>query len=142
MLKVIQWATGAVGRHAVAAIHDHPDMELVGARVYSSDKVGCDVGELCGIGPIGVVATADRDEILALDADGVVYAAQGEMDPMGALDDICLLLESGKNVVSTAVTALDLSQERGSPVRGSARGGVPGRRHLVPWHGHRARLGR
>ena len=28
------------------------------------------------------------------------------MNPMGALDDICLLLASGKNVVSTAVTAL------------------------------------
>ncbi len=104
--RVIQWATGAVGRHAVAAIHDHPEMELVGARVYSADKAGRDVGELCGIGPTGILATADRDEILGLDADCVIYAAQGEMDPLGALDDICLLLASGKNVVSTAVTAL------------------------------------
>jgi 2,4-diaminopentanoate dehydrogenase len=31
---------------------------------------------------------------------------QGEMNPMGALDDICRLLASGKNVVSTAVTGL------------------------------------
>jgi 2,4-diaminopentanoate dehydrogenase len=42
---------------------------------------------------------------VALDADCVVYTPQGEMDPMGALDDICRLLASGKNVVSTAVTA-------------------------------------
>ena len=27
---MVQWATGNVGRHAVAAIHDHPDPELVG----------------------------------------------------------------------------------------------------------------
>jgi 2,4-diaminopentanoate dehydrogenase len=105
MLRVVQWATGAVGRHAVAAIHDHPELELVGALVYSSDKAGCDVGEICGIGPVGIIATADQAEILALDADCVVHAPQGEMDPVGALDDICGLLASGKNVVSTAVTA-------------------------------------
>jgi hypothetical protein len=106
MLKVVQWATGAVGRHAVAAIADHPDLELVGALVYSDDKAGRDVGDVCGIGPIGVIATKDRDEILALDADCVLYMAQGEMNPMAAIDDICALLASGKNVVSTAVTSL------------------------------------
>jgi len=50
MLRVVQWATGAVGRHAVAAIHDHPDLELVGALVYSDSKAGRDVGEICGVG--------------------------------------------------------------------------------------------
>jgi hypothetical protein len=103
---VIQWATGVVGRHAVAAIAAHPALELVGARVYSGDKAGRDVGELCGIGPIGVVATTSTDEVLALEADCVLYAAQGEMDPMCAVDDVCRLLASGKNVVSTAVTGL------------------------------------
>jgi hypothetical protein len=106
MLRVVQWATGAVGRHAVAAMADHPDLEVMGALVYSDGKAGRDVGELCGIGPIGVTATKDRDEILALDADCVLYMAQGEMDPAGALDDICALLASGKNVISTAVTSL------------------------------------
>src|SRR5689334_18635174 len=62
MLRVVQWATGAVGRHAVAAMADHPDLEVVGALVYSDGKAGRDVGELCGIGPIGVTATKDRDE--------------------------------------------------------------------------------
>jgi hypothetical protein len=84
----------------------HPDLDVAGAYVYNDDKAGRDVGELCGIGPIGVTATRDRDQILALDADCVLYMAQGEMDPMGALDDICALLASGKNVISTAVTAL------------------------------------
>jgi hypothetical protein len=106
MLRVIQWATGSVGRHAVAAIHDHPGLELVGALVYSDAKAGRDVGDICGIGPIGVTATTDPAEIVALDADCVLYMPQGEMNPMGALDDICRLLASGKNVVSTAVTGL------------------------------------
>lgn len=104
-LRVIQWATGNVGRHAVAAVHDHPDLELVGARVYSDAKAGRDVGEICGIGEIGVTATNDVDEIIALDADCVLYMAQGDWNPPVALDDVCRLLASGKNVVSTAVTA-------------------------------------
>ncbi|MCP9276865.1 NAD(P)H-dependent amine dehydrogenase family protein [Mycolicibacterium arenosum] len=106
MLRVVQWATGTVGRHAVAAVAEHPDLELVGAYVYHPDKVGRDIGDLCGVGPLGVTATAERTDIEALDADCVLYMPQGEMNPMGALDDICALLQSGKNVVSTAVTAL------------------------------------
>jgi hypothetical protein len=106
MLRVIQWATGTVGRHAVAAVHRQPGMEVVGALVYGADKDGRDVGEICGIGEIGVTATRDRDEIMTLAADCVLYMPQGEMNPMGAVDDICALLASGKNVVSTAVTAL------------------------------------
>jgi hypothetical protein len=105
-LRVIQWATGVVGRHAVAALASHPELELVGARVYDERKAGRDVGELCGIGPLGVRATSSSDEVLALDADCVLYAARGELDPPRAIDDICRLLASGKNVVSTAVTGL------------------------------------
>ena len=116
MLRVIQWATGSVGRHAIAAVHEHPDLELVGALVYSDAKAGRDVGELCGIGPIGVTATKDPDEILAIDADCVLYMPQGEMNSMGALDDICRLLASGKNVVSTAVTGLIYPRSLGDKV--------------------------
>jgi hypothetical protein len=104
-LRVIQWGTGNVGKHAVAAVHEHADLELVGALVYSDDKAGRDVGEIVGIDPIGVIATKDVDEILALDADCVLYHAQGDWNPPAALDDICRILASGKNVVSTAVTA-------------------------------------
>lgn len=106
MLRVIQWATGSVGKHAVAAVHAHRDLELVGALVYSEAKAGRDVGEISGIGDIGVATTDDPDEIVALNADCVLYMPQGEMNPMGAVDDICRLLASGKNVVSTAVTGL------------------------------------
>jgi hypothetical protein len=118
MLRVIQWATGSVGRHAVAAVQQHPDLELVGALVYSDAKEGRDVGEVCGIDPVGVTATKDPDDIVALDADCVLYMPQGEMNPMGALDDICRLLASGKNVVSTAVTGLIYPRSFGDKVVG------------------------
>lgn len=106
MLNVIQWATGNVGREAVAAVHRHDDLTLVGALVYDEAKAGRDVGELCGIGPIDVLATTDRDAILATDADCVLYMTTGEMNPAGVLDDVGALLASGKNVVSTALTGL------------------------------------
>jgi 2,4-diaminopentanoate dehydrogenase len=116
MLRVIQWATGSVGKHAVAAVAEHPDLELVGAFVYSAAKAGRDVGEICGIGHTGVIATTDREVIEGLDADCVLYMPQGEMNPMGAVDDICALLESGRNVVSTAVTALIYPASMGQQV--------------------------
>ena len=116
MLSVVQWATGNVGREAVAAVHRHQDLTLVGAFVYDAAKAGRDVGEICGIGPIGVTATDDRDTILAVDADCALYMAQGEMDPAGALDDICALLASGKNVISTALTVLIYPKASGDEV--------------------------
>ena len=67
--RVIQWATGLVGQEAIEGVLAHPELELVGAWVHSADKVGRDVGEICGIGPIGVTATDDLDEICAIDAD-------------------------------------------------------------------------
>lgn len=45
--RVIVWGTGAVGREMITAIIDHrPDLQIDGARVYSGDKDGADVGAL------------------------------------------------------------------------------------------------
>jgi hypothetical protein len=103
--RVIQWATGNVGAHSLRNIAAHPRLELAGLYVYSAEKAGRDAGEICGIDLPGVAATSDIDEILALDADCVAYNALGETrDPEKSLSDICRLLASGKNVVSTAVS--------------------------------------
>jgi hypothetical protein len=103
--RIIQWGTGNVGKHALRTIVERPDYELVGLRVYNPDKVGKDAGELLGREPLGVRATDDVDEILAIDADCVCYTSLGTTlgDPEAPLDDICRLLASGKNVVSSAV---------------------------------------
>ena len=95
-LRIIQWATGGVGSEMVTTILDHrPDLELVGARVYSEAKNGMDIGTLVNRAAIGVCATTDVAEILALDADLVLYAPS-----FTDLDDVCALLESGKNVAT------------------------------------------
>lgn len=103
--KVIQVATGTVGTHSLRTIIGRDDMELVGLLVFSSDKVGKDAGEIIGGAPTGVLATDDFDKIVALEADAVAYNALGEtLNPKASLDQICRLLESGKNVCSTAVS--------------------------------------
>jgi 4-hydroxy-tetrahydrodipicolinate reductase len=103
--RIVQWGTGNVGKHALRTIVERPDFELAGVRVYDPDKVGRDAGELLGIAPVGVVATDDIEAILALDADCVCYTTLGARVERGkpALDDICRLLASGKNVVSSSV---------------------------------------
>ena len=46
--RIIQWATGNVGRAAIQGIVDHPELELVGCWVHSEDKAGRDAGEIAG----------------------------------------------------------------------------------------------
>jgi 2,4-diaminopentanoate dehydrogenase len=72
--KVIQWATGGVGRAAIEGVLDHPELELVGCWVHGEAKDGQDVGALVGRAPIGVYATRDIDALLALAADCVIYS--------------------------------------------------------------------
>ena len=140
-LRVVQWGTGNVGKHSVAAVHEHADLELVGALVYSDEKAGRDVGEIVGLDPIGVIATKDVDEILALDADCVLYHAQGDWNPPAALDDVCRILASGKNVVSTAVTAWIYPKSTRWGRRRTARSGLRRGAEFVSRHRYRAGLG-
>ncbi|MDE0951560.1 MAG: dihydrodipicolinate reductase [Halioglobus sp.] len=93
--KIIQWATGGVGRAAIEGIIAHPELELVGCWVHSEDKTGRDVGELCGLDALGVVATNDVDALVNLEADCVLYSPI-MADP--AL--VARLLAAGKNVVT------------------------------------------
>jgi hypothetical protein len=94
-LKIIQWYTGEIARHQIRVVQACPTMELVGAFVYHAEKVGLDAGEIAGIAPIGVKATNSMDEILALDADCVLYNP-----PHERYDEIIEILASGKNVIS------------------------------------------
>jgi hypothetical protein len=95
-LKVVQWTTGKTGSAAVRGMVGHPVIDLVGCFAYSDDKVGRDVGELCGIDPIGVIATDDVEALLALRPDCVSYMAYRP-----DFDHLERILESGTNVVAT-----------------------------------------
>lgn len=95
--RVIQWATGNQGVEAIRAVLDRPDMALVGAKVYGEEKDGVDAAVLAGRPPIGVAATRDVDELLDLGADCVAYFPR-----LTDLDEVCRILASGANVVTTA----------------------------------------
>ena len=105
-LKIVVWSTGGVGSIAIDATRVRPDLELVGVWVHSPEKVGKDAGELAGGDPIGVAATNDAAELIALQPDCVVYAASGPDRDAGAVPDYLTLLEAGINVVSTSSTSL------------------------------------
>lgn len=97
--RVVQWATGAMGKAVLRALIDHPGTEVAGVYTYGGRKAGRDAGELAGRPLTGVLATSDVAEILALDADVVVHA--GRIGPYGSHDDdFVRLLESGKNVLT------------------------------------------
>ena len=78
----------------ITAILDHrADLDLVGVKVYSEAKHGKDVGTLVGRDPVGVLATADTAEVIAMPADCVLYTPRTT-----DLDEVCAILASGKNV--------------------------------------------
>ncbi|WP_426511808.1 hypothetical protein ACPPVO_14940 [Dactylosporangium sp. McL0621] len=100
--RVIQWATGAIGKTTLRAVLDSPELELAGLYVYGERKAGRDAGDIARRPATGVTATRDIEQILALDADVVIHAPRLRLDYGEHDEDICRLLRSGKNVITTA----------------------------------------
>lgn len=102
--RVVVWGTGFVGKMVIAEIVRHPAFELVGVGVSNPDKVGKDVGEICGLEPLGVTATDDIDSLIRLQPDALVHygptagSADENIRVMGAF------LRAGIDVSSTAMT--------------------------------------
>lgn len=102
--RVVVWGTGLVGSMVIAEIIDHPDFELVGVGVSRPDKVGRDVGEICGIDPVGIAATDDLDALVALKPDALAHYGPTAAFPDDNIRDITAFLRAGIDVVSTAMT--------------------------------------
>ncbi|MEU6260524.1 dihydrodipicolinate reductase [Streptomyces sp. NPDC047043] len=95
--RVVQWATGTIGARSLRGVVEHPGLTLAGVYVHTPDKAGRDAGELCGLGgATGVTATRDIEHILGLRPNCVLY-----MPLVCDVDEVCRLLESGANVVTT-----------------------------------------
>ncbi|HEY3723236.1 MAG TPA: dihydrodipicolinate reductase [Acidimicrobiia bacterium] len=102
--RVVVWGTGVVGKMVIPEIVRHPEFELVGVGVSNPDKVGRDVGELCGTAPIGLAATDDLDALVALGPDALVHYGPTAAHPMDNIRDIGAFLRAGVDVCSTAMT--------------------------------------
>ncbi|HUO36981.1 MAG TPA: dihydrodipicolinate reductase, partial [Mycobacterium sp.] len=72
--RIVVWGTGFVGKMVIPEVAEHPRFELVGVGVTNPEKVGRDVGEICGVGGVlGVVATDDVDALIGLRPDALVH---------------------------------------------------------------------
>ena len=94
---VAVFGTGTVGGHAIRAVQMRDDLELVGAKVYTDEKDGRDVGELLGEAPMGVTATNDLGVIVAAKPDCVLYCPNAPIH-----DEIVALLEAGIDVITVS----------------------------------------
>lgn len=95
-LRVIQWATGNVGSRAMKTVIEHPDLELAGLWVSDPAKVGRDAGEFAGTLMTGIAATGSAEDLIATEADCVLYMRKGT-----DFGEVARLLASGKNIVTT-----------------------------------------
>ena len=95
-LRVVVWSTGTIGRHAIAGIDAHPDLELVGVWVSNPDKHGKDAGVLADLGrELGIPATTDRDELIALAPDAIVHTAMADDRVFECIEDLVSFVEAG-----------------------------------------------
>lgn len=106
--RVIQWGTGWVGMAALKYVLANPRIELVGLKCHTEEKEGQDAGTLAGAAPTGIKATRSVEELVALDADCVIYMPRDVMTDPTIPDspsaewvpELLALLESGKNVIA------------------------------------------
>ena len=98
--RVIQWGAGNNAQALIRAVHQHPDLELVGCRVWSEQKDGIDVGVLAGVGPIGISATRNAKSLFDTDADVVLFLPAMLPDTAESDSEAIELLKTGKNVIS------------------------------------------
>lgn len=137
--RVVQWATGGVGRAAIQGILSHPQLTLVGCWVHSDAKDGLDAGEIAGVGATGVRATRDAAALLALQPDCVLYSPL-----MADQAELIAILEAGIDVVTplgwvypfgnSDITAIESACKRGgATLHGSGihPGGITERLPLV-----------
>ncbi|AXK74236.1 MULTISPECIES: hypothetical protein [Mycobacteriaceae] len=121
VLRVVQWTTGNVAAEAVRAVLARPDLQLVGAYAHSPEKVGVDVGQLCGLGDdIGVRATDDVDALLATRPDCVVYNPL-HFNPA----EVQRILRAGVNIVTSAefLTGRNLTDDERADIDAAGRAG-------------------
>jgi 4-hydroxy-tetrahydrodipicolinate reductase len=103
--RVVLWGTGFVGKMMIPEIVRHPLFELVGVGVSNPEKVGRDVGDICGLGKsLGLAATDDVDALVALEPDALVHYGPTAMQADDNIALITQFLRAGIDVCSTAMT--------------------------------------
>ena len=101
------YGTGHTGTLVLRQLLSDPTSNWSATWCTPPTRSGRTPGEIAGVAPAGVRATGSFDEFCALDVDCVTYMATEfgrEVDEV--IDEMCRLLESGKNVVTTTFIRL------------------------------------
>ena len=141
--RIVVWGTGFVGKMVIAEVVKHPLFELVGVGVSNPDKVGRDVGEICGLAaPLGLTATDDVDALIDLKPDALVHYGPTAAHADANIALITRFLRAGIDVCSTAMTPWVWPTMHLNPPNWIAahHRGMRARRILVLHHRHRSRL--
>jgi 4-hydroxy-tetrahydrodipicolinate reductase len=100
MIKIIQIGLGPLGQKAVRFLLERPNLKLVAAVDPASDKVGKDVGELCGLKRLGVtVAPNLKSALRGRKADVAVLTTVSDLKRIEP--QIAQIAAAGLPIVST-----------------------------------------
>lgn len=98
-IRVVVWGPGGLGSVCIHELTRLKEFELAGVYAYSASKHGVDVGTLIGAPEIGLNASNNVEEVLAIDCDCILYCAR-DLATFNNDDEIVRLLEAGKNLVT------------------------------------------
>ncbi len=100
--KIIVAGTGGIGKAVLLELLRRPEFEIVGVMGFSKRKDGRDVGELLGQEASGLKVTTDKQAMVDLPADCVIWCGYFPMPHLEEATDemVIRFLESGKNVIS------------------------------------------
>lgn len=98
-LRVVVWGPGGLGSICIREIARMKEFQLVGVLCYGEEKHGKDAGELAGIEPLGVTATTDVDEVLAIESDCILHVTRDHGD-YSSVAEIERILLAGRNVIT------------------------------------------
>ena len=77
--RVAVFGTGKLGKAIIRGSLNLEMIDVVGAIVVDPEKHGRDLGEIAGVGELGVRATTDLDEVLRRDdVDAIIFAGLGD----------------------------------------------------------------
>jgi 4-hydroxy-tetrahydrodipicolinate reductase len=100
-IRVVQVGLGPIGQACVKVLVQKPGVELVGGVDIDPDKVGRDLGEVCGLDrPLGLTVRSDLEAALAEWCPQVaLHTTLSFLDRVG--DQLATLIRAGVHVVSS-----------------------------------------
>ena len=101
-VKVAVLGTGQMGTGAIKLILEKEGMKLVGAYAKRKERVGVDVGKICGIKKsLGVNLSVDIDELLESSSPDIVIQCTSSV-VSEAISEIEAVIDYGASVISIA----------------------------------------